>query len=148
MKCPFCIHDAKYVRLHNSCLFKIDGVSKLKRGHNYYHQTQQQLFTLNERRHNDFVVYTVDQKGNAHLLLERILPDESRICFCRTICDGEIFVCSNEECPYGRFHTSCLFPGDVTIPKNGTTLTALDYHSLRDIPGRNLSSRSKPNLMN
>ena len=79
VKCPFCIHDAnfeEYVRLQNSCLFKIDGVFKLKREHNYYHQTQQQLFTLKERRHNDFVVYAVDQKGNAHLVMERILPDE------------------------------------------------------------------------
>ena len=160
VKCPFCIHDAnfeEYVRLQNSCLVKIDGVFKLKREHNYYHQTQQQLFTLKERRHNDFVVYAVDQKGNAHLMIERILPDEKHktkvlpkleafwricvlpevlgrwytrrcmvevkgpsdasICFCRTLRDGDTVACSNEECPYGRFHTSCLSLGDVTIPK-------------------------------
>jgi len=61
---PFCIHDAnfeEYVRLKNSCL-----VFKLKRENNYYHQTQQQLFTLKDSRHNDFVVYAVDQNGNAH----------------------------------------------------------------------------------
>ena len=78
-KYPFCIHAAnfeEYVRLQNSFLFKIDGDFKLKREHNYYHQTQQQLFTLKERRHNDFVVYAFDQKANAHLVKERILPDE------------------------------------------------------------------------
>ena len=78
-KYPFCIHDAnfeEYVRLQNSFLFKIDGVFKLKRELNYYHQIQQQLITLKERRYNDFVVYAFDQKGNAHLVMERILPDE------------------------------------------------------------------------
>jgi len=60
-------------------------------------------------------------------------PADSSICFCRTLCDGDTVACSNEEYPYGRFHTSWLSLGDVTIPKNGTgtALTALDYHSLR-----------------
>ena len=159
VKCPFGIYDAhfkEYVRLKNSCLVKMDGVFKLKREHNYYHQTQQQLFTLKDRRHNDFIVYAVDQKGNAQLVMERILPDKQHwtkvlpkleafwricvlpevlgrwytrrctvklkgpgdgsICFCRTLCDGHTVACSNEECPYGRFHTSCLSLGDVTIP--------------------------------
>ena len=160
VKCPFCIQDAnfeEYIRLKNSCLVKTDGVFKLKREHNYYHQIQQQLFTLKERRHNDFVVYAVDHKGNAHLVMDRILPNEQHwtkvlpkleafwricvlpevlgrwytrrcmvevkgpgddsICFCRSLRDEDTVACSNEECPYGRFHTSCLSLGDVSIPK-------------------------------
>lgn len=53
----------EYVRLQNPCLGKIHGVFKLKRERNYYHHTQQQLFTLKEGRYNDFVVYAVTQKG-------------------------------------------------------------------------------------
>jgi len=33
-------------------------------------------------------------------------PADSSICFCRTLCDGDTVACSNEEYPYGRFHTS------------------------------------------
>ena len=44
-------------------------------------------------------------------------PGGDSICFCRTSCNGDTVACSNEECPYGRFHTSCLSLGDVTIPK-------------------------------
>ena len=46
----------------------------------------------------------------------------------------------------GFTHHACLLVV-LPSPKNGTALTALDYHSLRDIPGRNLVSRSKPKLM-
>ena len=93
-------------------------------------------------------VYAVDQKGSAHLMIERIFlmssiktkvlpkleafwricvlpevlgrwytrrcmvevkgPSDGSICFCRTLCDGDTVACSNEECPYGRFHKSCL----------------------------------------
>ena len=44
-------------------------------------------------------------------------PSDGSICFCRTLCDGDTTVCSNEECPYGRFHTECQSLGGVTIPK-------------------------------
>ena len=58
-----------------NCLVAVDGGGfKLKRSH-YYFQVQQQLFTLKERKHNDFIVYAVDNKGNAHFVRERILPD-------------------------------------------------------------------------
>ncbi|PFX15596.1 hypothetical protein AWC38_SpisGene20183 [Stylophora pistillata] len=79
VKCPLCIQDANfedYAALRNSCLVTTDGGGfKLKRSHNYYFQVQQQLFTLEERNHNDFIVYAIDNKGNAHLVMERILPD-------------------------------------------------------------------------
>lgn len=79
VKCPLCIQDANfedYAALWNSCLVTTDGgVFKLKRSHNYYFQVQQQLFTLKERRYNDFIVYAIDKKGNVHFVMERILPD-------------------------------------------------------------------------
>lgn len=79
VKCPLCIQDANfedYAALWNSCLVTMDGgVFKLKRSHNYYFQVQQQLFTLKERRYNDFIVYAIDKKGNVHFVMERILPD-------------------------------------------------------------------------
>ena len=161
VKCPLCIEDANfenYAALRNSCLVAADGgVFKLKRSHNYYFQVQQQLFTLKERKHNDFIVYAIDNKGNAHFVMERILPDvqhwekvlpklkafwricdlpevlgrwytrrcivevrgpdDGSICFCRTVPDGETISCSNENCPYGKFHPSCLSLTNVTIPK-------------------------------
>lgn len=36
---------------------------------------QQQLFTLPERKFNDFVVCAIDSGKNAHLVTERIYPD-------------------------------------------------------------------------
>ena len=79
VKCPLCIQDANfedYAALRNSCLVTADGGGfKLKRSQNYYFQVQQQLFTLKERKHNDFIVYAVDNKGNANFVMERILPD-------------------------------------------------------------------------
>lgn len=65
----------KYVTHEHSCLEKKNDKFVLKRTHNYYYQVQQQLFTLPERKHNDFVVCGVDAAGNAHLFTERILPD-------------------------------------------------------------------------
>lgn len=79
VKCPLCIQDfnfKNYAALRNYCLVPTDGgVFKLKRSHNYYFQVQQQLFTLKKRRHNDFIVYATDNKGNGHFVMERILPD-------------------------------------------------------------------------
>ena len=48
---------------------------KSQRTHNYYFQVQQQLFTLPERKFNDFVVCAIDSGKNAHLVIERIYPD-------------------------------------------------------------------------
>ena len=161
VKCPLCIEDANfenYAALRNSCLGAADGgVFQLKRSHNYYLQVEQQLFTLKERKNNDFIVYAIDNRGNAHFVIERILPDvqhwekvlpklkafwricvlpevlgrwytrrctvevrgpdDDSICFCRTVPDGETISCSNENCPYGKFHPSCLSLTNVTIPK-------------------------------
>ena len=161
VKCPLCTQDANfenYAALRTSCLVTTDGGGfKLKRSHNYYFQVQQQLFTLKERRHNDFIVYAIDNKGNGHFVMERILPDvqhwntvlpklkafwricvlpevlgrwysrrcivevkgpdDGSICFCRTVPDGETISCSNENCPYGKFHPSCLSLTNITIPK-------------------------------
>ena len=65
----------KYATHKHSCLEKKDDKFALKRTHDYYYQVQQQLFTLPERKHNDFVVCGVDAAGNAHLFTECILPD-------------------------------------------------------------------------
>ena len=65
----------KYATHKHSCLEKKDDKFPLKRTHNYYYQVQQQLFTLPERKSNDFVVCGVDAAGNAHLFTECILPD-------------------------------------------------------------------------
>ncbi|XP_068673794.1 uncharacterized protein [Montipora foliosa] len=78
VKCPICIQDGdfdKYVQEKSSCLEKVDGTFMLKRKHNYYFQVQQQLFTLPERKFNDFVVCAIDSDKNAHLVIERIYPD-------------------------------------------------------------------------
>lgn len=47
---------------------KVNGLFKLKRNHNYYFQVQQQLFTLPERMHCDFVVCGIDSHLNAHVV--------------------------------------------------------------------------------
>ena len=47
----------------------------LKRKHSYYFQVQQQLFTLPERKFNEFVVCAIDSGKNEHLEIERIYPD-------------------------------------------------------------------------
>ena len=65
----------KYATHKHSCLEKKDDKFALKRTHDYYYQVQQQLFTLPERKHNDFVVCGVDAAGNTHLFTEHILPD-------------------------------------------------------------------------
>ena len=49
VKCPISIPNGdlgKYLLKKNCCLEKVNGEIKLKREHNYYHQVQQQLFTL------------------------------------------------------------------------------------------------------
>ena len=36
------------------------------------------------------------------------LPSKDAICFCRTERDEDSILCSNKDCPYQRFHPSCL----------------------------------------
>ena len=45
------------------------------------------------------------------------LPSRDAICFCRTERDEDSILCSNSDCPYQRFHPSCLSLFSVTIPK-------------------------------
>ena len=75
MKCPICIQNGdfeKYVAEKSSCLEKVNDFFKLKREHNYYFQVQQQLFTLPERMHCDFIVSGIDSDLNAHLMTENL----------------------------------------------------------------------------
>lgn len=161
VKCPmsiqYCDFD-KYALQKSSCLEKVDGSFKLIRSHNYYYQLQQQLFTLKDRKHCDFVVCAIDNVNNRVVIVtERILPDKQHhhtvlprldtfwrlcilpeilgrwytrrchapdvkpivdaICFCRTPADNDVITCSNVECPYVQFHTSCLSLCAAGIPK-------------------------------
>ncbi|XP_066270230.1 uncharacterized protein [Branchiostoma lanceolatum] len=78
VKCPTSVPDCnydKYVNSKSSCLEKVDGDLRLKKGNNYYYQVQQQLFVLSEKKFCDFVVCVWDQKGNAYLVCDRIKPD-------------------------------------------------------------------------
>ena len=161
VKCPISIQDCdfdKYALKKSSCLEKVDGNFKLIRSHNYYYQVQQQLFTLKDRKHCDFVVCAIDNVNNrAVIVTERILPDKQHhhtvlpkldtfwrlcilpeilgrwftrrcnasdvkpvadaICFCRKPADNDVITCSNVECPYAQFHTSCLSLCAAAIPK-------------------------------
>lgn len=160
VKCPICIQNGdfeKYVEEKSSCLEKVNGFFKLKRNHNYYFQVQQQLFTLLERMHCDFVVCGIDSHLNAHLMTDRIYPDtlhletvlkkleafwrmcilpeilgrwftrrcdtppsvpsDSGICFCRGQPSDHVISCSNVDCPYGKFHTTCLSLVEVPLLK-------------------------------
>ena len=75
VKCPLNLTNGyfqKYATLMQSCIEVKDGSFALKRDHNYYFQVQQQLFTLQERAFNDFVVYGIDSENSAHLLIESI----------------------------------------------------------------------------
>lgn len=79
VKCPICIQNGdfeKYVLEKSSCLEKVNDTYALKRKHNYYYQVQQQLFTLSDRKFCDFVVCAIDTSGNAHIVIERIYPDQ------------------------------------------------------------------------
>ena len=120
--------------------YNVDGNFKLIRSHNYYDQVQQQLFTLKDRKHGDFIVCAIDNVNNrVVIVIERILPDKQHhhtvlprlytfwrlcwytrrcnapdvkpvvdaICFCCKLADNDVITCSNVECPYAQFHTSC-----------------------------------------
>ena len=71
VKCPLCIDRCdfdSYVLKKNSCLEKVAGKFQLKRSHNYFFQVQQQLFTLPERKYNDFVVCAFDSSHRATIV--------------------------------------------------------------------------------
>ena len=80
VKCPICVEQCdfdSYVLKKNACLEKVAGNFQLKRTHNYFFQVQQQLFTLPERKYNDFVVCAFDSSHCATIVKERIYPDPS-----------------------------------------------------------------------
>lgn len=82
VKCPLCIDSCdfdSYVLKKNSCLEKVAGKFQLKRSHNYYFHVQQQLFTLPERKYNDFVVCGFDSAHHATIVKERIYPDHGHM---------------------------------------------------------------------
>ncbi|XP_022802529.1 uncharacterized protein LOC111340026 [Stylophora pistillata] len=45
------------------------------------------------------------------------VPDENAICFCRGSHSDGVIPCSNVDCPYGKFHKTCLALDNVSIPK-------------------------------
>ena len=45
------------------------------------------------------------------------LPSKDAICFCRTEKSEDSISCSNNNCPYQRFHPSCLSLTSVAMPK-------------------------------
>ena len=59
----------------NACLEKVDAMFRLKRHHNYYFQAQQQLFTVTDRKHCDFVVCAISPHREPQIVIERIYPD-------------------------------------------------------------------------
>ena len=78
-KCPLCIENCdfdSYVCKSSSCLKKENaGKFWLMQHHEYYYQTQQQLFTV-KRKHNDFIVRAFDCSGTVTFFHQRIMPDE------------------------------------------------------------------------
>ena len=85
IECPISILNGdfgKYLLKKNCCLEKGDVGMKLKRTNNYYYQVQQQLFTLSDRKFNDFVVCGIDQHGNANIVCDWIYPDPQH---CKTV---------------------------------------------------------------
>ena len=45
------------------------------------------------------------------------IPSDNAICFCRGQPSGHMLSCSNSDCPYDQFHTTCLALNAVSIPK-------------------------------
>ena len=68
-----------YVLKKNTCLEKVVGKLQLKRSHNYYFKVQQQLFTLPERKYNDFVVCGFDDAHHATIVKATIFPDHGHM---------------------------------------------------------------------
>ena len=78
VKCPICINNCdfeKYTMEKNACFEKVDAMFRLKRHHNYYFQAQQQLFTVTDRKHCDFVVCAISPHREPQIVIERIYPD-------------------------------------------------------------------------
>ena len=76
--CPICINNCdfgKHTMEKNACLEKGDGVFHLKRHHNYFFQVQQQLFTVTNRKHCDFVVCAISPHREPQVVIKRIYPD-------------------------------------------------------------------------
>ena len=63
----------------NSCLEKVAGKFQLKGSHNYFFQVQQQLFTLPDRKYNDFVVCAFDSSHCSTIVKERIYADHDHM---------------------------------------------------------------------
>lgn len=78
LKCPYCIENCdfeSYVLKPSSCLEKDStGSFIIKKGHQYYYQCQQQIFTI-ERQYCDFVVCAFGHHGMVGLVHQRLLPD-------------------------------------------------------------------------
>lgn len=75
VKCPCCLKDTHlkdYPEKSNSCLKSENGATSLKRGHAYYYQSQQQIFTTGYN-YCDFVVCGFNEQ--IAFFCERILPD-------------------------------------------------------------------------
>lgn len=72
IKCPYSLRDHKASALENTefCSVIRDGVPKLKRDHQYYHQQLGQM-GVSQLRYGDFVVY-----GGVFILIERVRFDE------------------------------------------------------------------------
>ena len=45
------------------------------------------------------------------------IPRDNAICFCRGHPSDDMLSCSNSDCPYRQFHTSCLALNEVFIPQ-------------------------------
>ena len=78
VKCPYCIENCdfeSYVLKPSSCLEKDStGSFIIKKGHQYYYQCQQQIFSI-ERQYCDFVVCAFGHHGMVGLVHQRLLPD-------------------------------------------------------------------------
>ena len=76
VKCPFCIEGLdfdSYVKMKASCLEKQGDEFVLKKDHDYYYQSQQQIHTAG-RAYLDFIVFATD--GTSHRFVkQRLLPD-------------------------------------------------------------------------
>ena len=78
VKCPISINNCdfeKYTMEKNACLEKGEGVFHLKRQDNYFFQVQQQVFTVTNRKHCDFVLCAISPHREPQVVIERIYPD-------------------------------------------------------------------------
>ena len=76
VKCSFCIEGLdfdSYVKMKASCLEKHGDEFMLKRDHDYYFQSQQQIHTAG-RAYLDFIVFATDGTSQ-RFVKQRLLPD-------------------------------------------------------------------------